>query len=207
MYTKYGCVIKYSSKIDKDVTKYLGVPYAQPPLGAYRFKLLIPLGDKYYGNNCFDAKQLAKSCLFKRKPVGFAGIDVWIPKESDMKKKWLQLNIWVPRKTTSAVILFIQGTLYTKGSASLPQYRRDVLASKSNAIVVSFNYRPGALGFIQLLNKTFRPGNVGLLNQQITLKWIYENIGYFGGKKFRVVLFGHDSRTTAVTAIYFCTGQ
>ena len=67
-------------------------------------------------------------------------------------------------------------------------YDPKVLASEENIIVVSIQYRVGSLGFLYLGTED-APGNQGLLDQRLAMKWVKDNIQYFGGNKDNITLF------------------
>ena len=84
--------------------------------------------------------------------------------------------------------LWIYGGSFFSGSASLDIYDPKVLASEENIIVVSIQYRVGSLGFLYLGTED-APGNQGLLDQRLAMKWVKDNIQYFGGNKDNITLF------------------
>lgn len=64
---------------------------------------------------------------------------------------------------------------------------------EKNVVLVSFNYRLGAIGFLSLDDPTLHvPGNVGLKDQTFALKWIQRNIHNFGGDKTKCTIFGES---------------
>lgn len=69
-------------------------------------------------------------------------------------------------------------------------YGPDFIIEK-NTVLVTINYRTGAFGFISF-NTTEYSGNVGLKDQQLALKWIHKNIGYFNGDNRKITIFGLD---------------
>uniref|UniRef100_A0A0N5B5L9 Acetylcholinesterase n=1 Tax=Strongyloides papillosus TaxID=174720 RepID=A0A0N5B5L9_STREA len=189
------------------VTEFLGIPFAQPPVGILRFKAPKPLKKNYYGKKCFKATTLANTCYFNRESTGFKGIDDWQPQSLKMSEDCLQLNMWVPTNKTGAVIIFINGKSYRMGSPSLKFYDGNMLASFNGTIVVNINYRHGVLGFAYMLGGYLVPGNMGLLDQQMAIKWVYDNIESFGGNKSMITLFGHGTGSSSATAHMFSEGS
>lgn len=89
------------------------------------------------------------------------------------------------------------------GSSTLDIYNANILAANGNVIVVSFQYRVGAFGFLHLAPlseklKLEAPGNVGLWDQSLALHWIKDNIEAFGGDANRMTLFGESAGASSV---------
>uniref|UniRef100_A0A0K0F518 Acetylcholinesterase n=1 Tax=Strongyloides venezuelensis TaxID=75913 RepID=A0A0K0F518_STRVS len=201
--TTHGCVIGHQLANLSNVVEYLGIPYAQPPIQKLRFMPPKPLNSTYYGKNCFNATKPARACLTEIHRIGFIGVDEWQPNKDDMSEDCLQLNIWVPNNNTGAVIVFFFGGSYLMGSPSLPEYNGSALAHLTGSIVVNINYRLGVLGFGRLRRGKIAPGNMGLLDQQMALKWVHDNIRNFGGKKNMITLLGHGTGSSSATAHMF----
>ena len=84
--------------------------------------------------------------------------------------------------------LWIYGGSFYGGSSSLDVYDPKVLASEENIIVVSIQYRLGSLGFLYLGTED-APGNQGLYDQRMAIKWVKDNIAYFGGNSKNITLW------------------
>lgn len=89
------------------------------------------------------------------------------------------------------VLLYIHGGAFTEGSAHDVLYGPDFLIDADN-ILVTFNYRVGIFGFLNLGFGKYT-GNMGLKDQQMALKWVYENIEHFSGNKNEILLFGESA--------------
>lgn len=89
------------------------------------------------------------------------------------------------------VLIFIFGGGFTKGTADDTTHGPDFLLERE-IIYVTISYRLGVLGFMSLGTPEFS-GNMGLKDQQLALKWIYENIESFGGDNTRITLSGHSA--------------
>lgn len=89
------------------------------------------------------------------------------------------------------VLFFIHGGGYSSGNGNDDIYGPDFIVEK-RVILVTFNYRLGILGFLSL-NSTEYSGNMGLKDQQLALKWIHKNIGYFNGDNNKITIFGESS--------------
>jgi para-nitrobenzyl esterase len=122
-----------------------------------------------------------------------------------MSEDCLYLNVWTPAKKADdklPVMVFIHGGAFAEGTGSDPLYNGTALAKKG-VVVVTLNYRMGALGFLahpQLDNEssTHSSGNYGLLDQQAALSWVQKNIGAFGGDPSRVTIFGQSAGGSSV---------
>uniref|UniRef100_A0A0N5A7B7 Acetylcholinesterase n=1 Tax=Parastrongyloides trichosuri TaxID=131310 RepID=A0A0N5A7B7_PARTI len=181
--------------------QFLGIHYGKPPLDHFRFK--EAQGLTCTPNKIIMARNLAKACpqrsMIGKKRTGYVDI-----KKEDISEDCLQLNIWKPpTKKKLPVIVFFHGGEFLEGSGSMTMYNGHVLADKINAIVITVNYRLGALGFTQWWNKILIPGNLGLYDQQKSLKWIYENIEYFNGDKEKITIFGVEAGAASVSAHLF----
>ncbi|XP_060127209.1 cholinesterase-like isoform X1 [Zootoca vivipara] len=176
------------------VTAYLGIPYAEPPVGKLRFQKPVPhqpwsqaLEATTFGNSChqLNIEQMPFSELY----------DANTPLSEDC----LFLNIWVPHPrpvTPVPILLWIYGGGFIMGTASLDMYNGALLAATENVIVASMNYRLGSLGFLYLPPDA--PGNVGLWDQHLALKWVSENAAVFGGDAARITLLGESAGGAAV---------
>ena len=116
--------------------------------------------------------------------------------KAPLSEDCLFLNIWVPKKLRStgnaSVLIWIYGGGYFSGASTLEQYDGAHLAVKNDVIVASMNYRLGALGFLHLDPKD-APGNMGLFDQHLAIKWIKENIQLFGGNPQSLTIFGESA--------------
>src|SRR5688572_24396799 len=113
---------------------------------------------------------------------------------SDMTKSedCLHLNVWTPsRDGRRPVMVWIHGGGYRQGSGDHFLSRGPVLAERGDVVVVTLNYRLGALGFLG-------GSNLGLLDQQAALRWVRDNIADFGGDPANVTLFGESAGAGSV---------
>ena len=90
-------------------------------------------------------------------------------------------------------MVWIHGGSFTSGAAS--DYQPRTLAREQNVVVVTVNYRLGALGFLATpgLEENGSVGNYGLLGQQLALKWVRQNVAAFGGDAANVTAFGESA--------------
>ncbi|XP_077180758.1 cholinesterase-like [Paroedura picta] len=177
------------------VTAYLGIPYAEPPVGKLRFQKPVPhqpwspiLDATNFGNSC---PQILTS--------GMPGAEI-VNANTPLSEDCLFLNVWIPHprpSTPAAVLVWIHGGGFIHGTASLAIYNGAFLAATENVLVVSMNYRLGALGFLSL--PPAAPGNMGLWDQQLALRWVRENAAAFGGDPAQITIFGGSAGGASVS--------
>uniref|UniRef100_A0A0N5BBE6 Acetylcholinesterase n=1 Tax=Strongyloides papillosus TaxID=174720 RepID=A0A0N5BBE6_STREA len=186
-----------------NVTEYLGIPFAQPPYGYHRFLPPKELLEKQW-EGTRECKILAKSCMQQFLNYSFEGHNYTHPRK-DINEDCLQLNIWVPveKNENKTSVVFIFGDSFLYGSPSLDLNNGSVLALKSGAIIINLNYRLSIFGFAYLGADSMVKGNMGLLDQQMGLKWINENIDKFGGDNKSITIYGSGADATSVTAHLF----
>ncbi|XP_071081540.1 cholinesterase-like [Haliotis cracherodii] len=190
--------------LNSTVDIYYGIPYAAPPVGDLRFRRPVP-HDPW--NTTRDALDMPNSChqsideLFDR----FEGVDMWNP-NTNMSEDCLYLNIWVPRggALKKAILLWIYGGTFALGTSTLRVYDGKYMAAANDVIVVSINYRIGTLGFLSYGDDAFSsgddaPGNVGLLDQLMAIKWVRNNADNFGGDVNRITIFGESAGAVSVS--------
>ncbi|XP_056456992.1 neuroligin-3a isoform X2 [Gadus chalcogrammus] len=96
------------------------------------------------------------------------------------------------------VMVYIHGGSYMEGTGNMID--GSVLASYGNVIVITLNYRVGVLGFLSTGDQAAK-GNYGLLDQIQALRWISENIGFFGGDSNRITVFGSGIGASCVSLL------
>uniref|UniRef100_A0A8C8RLY8 Carboxylesterase type B domain-containing protein n=1 Tax=Pelusios castaneus TaxID=367368 RepID=A0A8C8RLY8_9SAUR len=176
------------------VTAFLGVPYAEPPVGALRFQK--PRPHKPW-SHVLEATNFGNACV--QSPLtGYPQAETFTPK-MPQSEDCLFLNIWVPHPwppIPAPVIVWIHGGGFFSGAASLDIYDGRILAATSNVIVASMNYRLGALGFLSL--PPAAPGNAGLWDQHLALRWLWDNAATFGGDSSQFIIEGQDAGAASV---------
>lgn len=187
--TKLG---KIMGKKDGNVVSFLGIPFAEPPIGRYRFRPPRPKRPWY--PSIYRAFSFSPECLQS---------SLYAAEDDDSRQKdedCLYLNVWRPVKTKEKgllpVLVWIYGGAFLHGGASRPEYVGDKIAARG-IIVVSLNYRLGALGFLVSTSDGLY-GNYGLADQKMAIQWVHEHIRSFGGDPERVTLFGESAGAMSV---------
>jgi para-nitrobenzyl esterase len=165
--------------------EWLGIPYAAPPVGKLRWK--APQAAAPW-KGVRDATHFAPHCAQPASDFGVAS----------MSENCLYLNVYTPGGTTRGqalpVIVWIHGGAFVWGESD--DYNPARLVSHG-VIVVTINYRLGALGFLAESALASHPGgpsgNYGLMDQQAALRWVQKNIAKFGGSPNNVTLSGESS--------------
>ncbi|XP_072179996.1 cholinesterase-like [Diadema setosum] len=182
---------------DVYVDAFLGIPYAEPPMGPLRFKPPVP---KQRWDHTFNATYFGYGCMHLPDKIfeGFRGTEMW-NSPVKLNEDCLNLNVWTPypRPQSATVMVWIYGGAYLSGVSSLDVYDGRYLAAEQNVVVVSMNYRIGALGFLAVGHED-APGNQGLLDQALAMQWVQDNIQMFGGDPRKVTIFGESAGAASV---------
>ncbi|MDL4821109.1 carboxylesterase/lipase family protein [Actinomadura opuntiae] len=168
--------------------QFLGVPYAAPPVQQRRWKPPQPVA-RWKGVR--SATRLSARCIQ----------NTTAPTSEDC----LYLNVYTPKGASPSthrypVMVYIHGGAFVSGTGS--NYDPTTMVERG-AIVVTLNYRLGALGFLAhpaLAAADGSAGNYGLMDQQAALRWVQRNIGRFGGQANRVTIFGESAGGDSVLA-------
>nr|AID61331.1 esterase [Calliphora stygia] len=160
-----------------------GIPYAKPPLGDLRFRAPQPP----------EPWEDVKDCLYyKSKPVQ----KDFIKRITIGSEDCLYLNVYAKNLCSEKplpVMVWIYGGGFQIGEASREIYSPDYFMQK-DVILVTLAYRLGALGFLSLNDPDLQvPGNAGIKDQVMALKWIKQNIEYFNGDPNNITLFGESA--------------
>ncbi|XP_069752913.1 cholinesterase-like isoform X1 [Narcine bancroftii] len=179
------------------VTAFLGIPYAEPPVGELRFKKPEP---RRPWSGLWNADRHPNTCYqYVDNSSGYAWEEMWNP-NTQLSEDCLYINVWVPspKPNRAAVMIWIFGGGFASGTSSLMVYDGRYLAYIENVIVVSMNYRLGALGFLALPDSNDVRGNMGLFDQRLALQWVQDNIMAFGGDPNNVTLFGESAGAASI---------
>lgn len=180
-----------------DVARYLGIPYAQPPVGALRFK--APQAAPPW-SGVLEAKAFPKAPI--QMPIGPSK---YVPVGPEYSEDCLYLNVWTPKTPgPHPVYVYIYGGGNVAGTTSMPVFDGANMA-RQGVVVVSVAYRVGVFGFMDVssvLGKDYAgSGNNGLLDQVKGLEWIRKNIAAFGGDPKRVTIGGQSAGAKNVVSL------
>ncbi|XP_044529356.1 acetylcholinesterase isoform X3 [Gracilinanus agilis] len=181
------------------VSAFLGIPFAEPPVGPRRF---LPPEPKRAWNGVLDATSFPHVCYqyVDNLYPGFQGSEMWNPNR-ELSEDCLYLNVWTPSPrpvVPAPVLVWIYGGGFYSGATSLDVYDGRFLARVEGAVLVSMNYRVGAFGFLALPGSREAPGNVGLLDQRLAMQWVKDNVAAFGGDPRSVTLFGESAGAASI---------
>ena len=168
--------------VEGNITEFLGIPYAAPPVGALRWTPPQPYGRWHgvldassFGNVCTQGGGGSEDCLF---------LNIYVP---NFKKNANKHGGAMP------VMFWIHGGGLTSGAGS--DYDPTPLVEQG-VIVVTINYRLGYLGFFAqtaIDSEGHENGNYGLMDQQFAMHWVQSNIAQFGGDPGNVTMFGESA--------------
>ncbi|XP_065369329.1 carboxylic ester hydrolase-like [Calliphora vicina] len=191
--TKQGIIVGQQKTLPNGnfYQSFQGVPYAVPPLGELRFKSPLPL--EHFGVpelNCLKERDVSH----QRDPLTGEVIG---------SEDCLFLNLYVPHSSKSKasskslpVMVWIHGGGFWFGNGN-SDYHLPLSLLQEDVIVVTLNYRLGALGFLCLPEEGIW-GNAGLKDQRLALQWVQENIQTFNGDSDNVTLFGESSGASSI---------
>jgi len=187
--------------MDQGARAFLGIPYAQPPVGSLRWRAPMPV-QGWHGVR--DAAHFGLNCM-QQDPVPFGPWTAEFIAGPSLGEDCLTLNVWTPEKPPAVplpVLVWIHGGAFASGSGSIPIYNGAALARKG-AVVVTINYRVGIFGFLAhpaLSAESPRhvSGNYGLLDVIEALRWVRANIGRFGGDARQTTIAGQSAGAAAV---------
>lgn len=196
--TAYGAVRGFT----RDSARiWLGIPYALGPSGRNRWQAPMP-PQPWEGIR--ECSQFGNIAVQPPTPM-FPNID-----GVEMDEDCLTLNIWSPTSTSSTsrprpVMVWIHGGGYLVGASAQPVYDGQALASRGDVVVVTLNYRLGALGFLDFgfLDTTDHrfATNAGLRDIVAGLEWVRDNIAAFGGDPNDVTVFGQSAGAACITTL------
>ena len=187
--TSYGRL----AGVERDgVAVFRGIPYARPPVGRLRFR---PPERAAAWPGVRDATKSGPAAAQNTAGFGLFATGIGRPSED-----CLYLNVWTPRAGAAArrpVMVWIHGGAFIIGAGSQPIYDGAALARRGDVVVVTLNYRLGALGFLALRELTGgrlrAGGNEGLQDQVAALEWVRDEIAAFGGDPGNVTIFGESA--------------
>ncbi|AEO64661.1 uncharacterized protein THITE_2037188 [Thermothielavioides terrestris NRRL 8126] len=210
--TTSGPVGGHAASLAPGVSEYLGIPYAEPPVGSLRFQPPV----RYNGSKKIDGKSFGPACI----PSNLSSYDADYPESLiqeygitdvgrailkdlmnpglPVSEDCLTLNVWTKPQTgekRKAVMVFVHGGSFVSGSSRLRDYWGQYFADQEDVVLVSINYRLTIFGFPGDPNGT---QNLGLLDQRLAVEWVRDNIAAFGGDPSRITLFGESAGGASV---------
>ncbi|MEG1560495.1 MAG: carboxylesterase family protein [Clostridia bacterium] len=192
--THCGC---FRGLIIGNTCVFRGIPYAVDYTGPFRFCAAKPAPPF---NGVMEAYDFSLPLYQIPKNIG------GIPEGSVMSENSLSINVFSPKKNLGAeklpVMFFIYGGAFSTGDSGMDIYNGEFLSAHENVIVVTFNYRINAFGFLDFssLDGKF-DSNPGMKDQVMALKWTYENIAAFGGDPENITIFGQSAGGNSVTTL------
>jgi para-nitrobenzyl esterase len=182
------------------VLRFNGIPYARPPVGALRWRM----------------PQAPEPWAGVRDAAGFGNIAPQVASAAGAvlggtpgtrSEDCLYLNVQTPACDGGKrpVMVWIHGGAFNTGAGSVGTYSGKYLVPRGDVVLVTINYRLGALGFLNLADATDGKlpgtGAEGLADQIAALAWVKANIAAFGGDPGNVTIFGESAGGMSVGAI------
>ena len=173
------------------IREFLGIPYAAAPTGNRRWQPPQPHAPWF---TPLDATHFGAHCPQPEPPASAAGAS----------EDCLFLNVYTPSHALFGqhpVMVWIHGGSLVTGKGD--DYDPTALIQHGDVVVVTINYRLGALGFLAqsaLDSEGHKFANYGLMDQQMALEWVHRNIVFFGGDPRNVTIFGESAGGQSVTS-------
>jgi len=176
--------------IEKNLSIFKGIPYAEPPIGDLRFRSPV---EKEPWEGIFEATEFGPIAPQPYIPASSI-------KDHPQSEDCLTLNIWTPAcdNKERPVMFWIHGGGFHYGGAPSPRYNGEFLSQRGDVCVITINYRLGALGNLYVPDEV---SNFGFIDQIAALKWVYDNIANFGGDPHNITIFGESAGSTAVCTL------
>lgn len=183
--TKTGKIQGY---LDKEISIFKGIPYAEPPIGELRLSVPVSKAD---WDGILEAMNFSPVAP---QPPPYTN---YFPPPPQSEAECLTLNIWTPNidDKKRPVMFWIHGGSHIYGSG---QFYGNNLARRGDVVVVTINYRLGALGNLYFPDNT---ANIFQLDQVAALKWVNNNIEFFGGNPDNLTLFGESAGATSICTL------
>ncbi|KAH7385522.1 Alpha/Beta hydrolase protein [Phaeosphaeria sp. MPI-PUGE-AT-0046c] len=210
--TTSGSIRGFVNETTPNVAQFLGIPYAEPPVGSRRW---LPPARKSKENGVLNATQFGPACSQWESDINVEPTvytvdapNFSISRLDYQSEDCLSLNVWTPwhseNTTQSAnvslpVLLWVYGGGFTSGSGNVPYQIPSPWIEKSGKhIVVSINHRMNVLGFPNAAGLKLEEQNLGMLDLRLAVEWTRDNIANFGGDPDRIVLWGQSSGAIAI---------
>ncbi|KAK3579978.1 hypothetical protein CHS0354_000855 [Potamilus streckersoni] len=197
VHSKVGTIAGFRDNVtfngeSRGIVKFLGIPYAEAPIGDRRFSKPV---SKAPFKSTYHALNTGVSCP--------ANVNFFPTPGLTYDENCLNLDIYVPSpafqsentNVTYPVMIWIYGGGFIIGTKTY--YDAGIISSFHDVIVVTINYRLSVFGFLST-GDSASPGNYGLWDQQLAIKWAHGNIGAFGGDNTKITLFGQSAGSASV---------
>lgn len=167
-----------------EVCRFSAIPYAQAPVGPLRWKPPQPS----HWSGTLNANEPGAIAPQQPSRLREAMGDFDLPQSEDC----LHLTVWTPAADDRQrpVVVWLHGGAWQSGAGALDWYDGARLAARGDVVVVAPNYRLGALGWLHVPQET---ANVGLLDQELALRWVRSHIAAFGGDPQRITVMGQSA--------------
>nr|XP_027198200.1 cholinesterase 1-like [Dermatophagoides pteronyssinus] len=179
--------------------QFLGIPYAQPPIGHRRFHRPEPI--EKLNQQPYEALEWPPMCL-QNNP--------WEKNSSyhnfNQNEDCLYLNVWSPKVDVNnenelrPVLVYIHGGGLIIGSSGYKHLEGRTVTTMANVVVVSFNYRLSIFGLLYSDEVEHIKGNMAFWDQALALEWVQQNIRYFGGDPKQVTIAGCSAGAWSISA-------
>ncbi|XP_065887598.1 crystal protein-like [Dysidea avara] len=189
-----------TGKVDGLITDkakvFRSIPYARPPVKELRWQDPLP---PFPWPGILQVTEDPPGCPQSK----VCQLPPWAcPKKT--QEDCLYLNVFTPLTATPSsklpVMVFMHGGGFVRGYSGGLIYDGQYMVNQTNVILVTINYRLGALGFLVYGSKQEIGGNYGLKDQRFAFKWIQDNIANFGGNPNSVTIFGQSAGGVSVAA-------
>lgn len=174
------------------VVVFRAIPYAASPVGDRRFE--APAAPAQHD----ELDCMARGALAPQLPSRLE--DVMGPLRDAQSEDCLHLTVWTPAIDSKKrpVVVWLHGGAWQSGGGDIDWYSGANLAAQGDIVVVAPNYRLGALGWLYIPGAT---ANVGLLDQEAAVEWVYDNIENFGGDPEAITLMGQSAGGSCIAAL------
>ncbi|MEE2775925.1 MAG: carboxylesterase/lipase family protein [Acidobacteriota bacterium] len=196
---------RIAGREEGDLAVFRGVPFVEAPIGELRFR--APRASTPWTGT----RDCGEYGPFAPQVVGEMQREVWAL-DGESSEDCLSLNVWTPAADDGErpVLVWIHGGAFVVGASSRGVTEGAALARRGDVVVVSVNYRLGALGWMQLDgiggSDYAESGNLGLLDQIFALRWVRDNIAAFGGDPGNVTAFGESAGSISVAVLMATPG-